>query len=149
LISTPRGSLPTHRVKVGGWSQARYQRRVGNAHSDHAREVIEHLARIVREEHVSRIILAGDSVVIPLLQEQMPQEMVPMVEVIRLDMHATDSDVMTATLEKLQQGEATTAAEKVERLMNEYRARGLAVIGLHETLEALASPGTPPCPTCW
>ena len=128
-----------HRVKVGGWSQARYQRRVGNAHQEHAKEVIEHLSQIVREDHVSHIILAGDSVVIPLLQEQLPQEMAPMVEVMKLDIHASDQDVMAATLEKLQDQEASTAAEKVDRLMNQYRARGLAVVGLHETLEALAN----------
>ncbi|HEY3825366.1 MAG TPA: Vms1/Ankzf1 family peptidyl-tRNA hydrolase [Bryobacteraceae bacterium] len=128
-----------HRVKVGGWSQARYQRRVGNAHQEHAKEVMEHLAQIVREDHVSHIVLAGDSVVIPLLQEQLPQEMVPMVEVMKLDIHASDQDVMAATLEKLQEQETSTAAEKVDRLMNQYRARGLAVVGLHETLEALAN----------
>ena len=128
-----------HRVKVGGWSQARYQRRVGNAHQEHVKEVIEHLAQIVREDHVGHIILAGDSVVIPLLQEQLPQEMVPMVEVMKMDIHASEQDVLTATLEKLQEQEVRTAAEKVDRLMNQYRARGLAVIGLHETLEALAN----------
>jgi peptide subunit release factor 1 (eRF1) len=128
-----------HRVKVGGWSQARYQRRVGNAHQEHAKEVIERLAQIVLEDHVSHIILAGDSVVIPLLQEQLPQEMVPMVEVMRLDIHASERDVLTATLEKLQEQEAKTAREKVDRLMQQYRARGLAVVGLQETLEALAN----------
>jgi peptide subunit release factor 1 (eRF1) len=127
-----------HRVKVGGWSQARYQRRVGNAHHEHAREVIEHLAQIVREDHVSHIILAG-SVVIPLLEELLPQEMVPMVEVMKLDIHASEQDVLTATLAKLQEQEARTATEKVDRLMHQYRARGLAVVGLHETLEALAN----------
>ena len=128
-----------HRVKVRGWSQARYQRRVGNAHQEHAKEVIERLAQIVLEDHVSHIILAGDSVVIPLLQEQLPQEMVPMVEVMKLDLHASERDVLTATLEKLQEQEAKTAGEKVDRLMQQYRARGLAVVGLQETLEALAN----------
>ena len=128
-----------HRVKVGGWSQARYQRRVGNAHQEHAKEVIERLGQIVRDDHVSHIILAGDSVVIPLLQEQLPQEMVPMVEVMKLDIHASDQDVLTATLEKLQQQDAKTAGEKVDRLMQQYRARGLAVVGFEETLEALAN----------
>jgi peptide subunit release factor 1 (eRF1) len=128
-----------HRVKVGGWSQARYQRRAGNAHQEHAKEVIEHLARIVRDDNVSHIILAGDSVVIPLLQEQLPPEMVPMVEVMKLDIHASDQDILTATLAKLQEQEVKTAAEKVDRLMHQYRARGLAVIGPHETLEALAN----------
>ncbi len=128
-----------HRVKVGGWSQARYQRRVGNAHHEHVKEVIERLTQIVCEDHVSHIILAGDSVVIPLLQEQLPQEMVPMVEAMKLDIHASDQDVLTATLAKLQEQEAKTAGEKVDRLMHQYRARGLAVVGVHETLEALAN----------
>jgi len=128
-----------HRVKVGGWSQARYQRRVGNAHQEHAKEVIERLAQIVHEDHISHIILAGDSVVIPLLQEQLPQEMVSMVEVMKLDIHASEHDVLTATLAQLQEQEARTATEKVDRLMHQYRARGLAVVGLQETLEALAN----------
>ena len=128
-----------HRVKVGGWSQARYQRRVGNAHQEHAKEVIERLAQIVREDKISHIILAGDSVVIPLLQEQLPREMVSMVEVMKLDIHASEQDVLTATLAKLQEQEARTGAEKVERLMQQYRARGLAVVGPQETLEALAN----------
>jgi stalled ribosome rescue protein Dom34 len=128
-----------HRVKVGGWSQARYQRRVGNAHLEHAKEVVERLAQIVREDKISHIILAGDAVVIPLLEEQLPQEMVSMVEVMRLDMHASEQDVLTATLQNLQEQEARTAAEKVDRLMQQYRARGLAVAGPQETLEALAN----------
>jgi peptide subunit release factor 1 (eRF1) len=115
-----------HRVKVGGWSQARYQRRVGNAHQEHAKEVIERLAQIVREDKITHIILAGDSVVIPLLQEQLPREMASMVEVMRLDIHASEQDVLTGTL------------AKVDRLMQQYRGRGLAVAGPQETLEALA-----------
>ncbi len=30
-----------HRFKVGGWSQARCQRHVGNAHQEHAKEVLD------------------------------------------------------------------------------------------------------------
>ena len=128
-----------HRVKVGGWSQARYQRRVGNAHQEHVKEVIERLSQIVLEDKVSHIILAGDQVVIPLLQAELPQDLVPMVEVMKLDIHASEQDVLAATLEKLQFQEARTAEEKVDRLMQQYRARGLAVVGPQETLEALAN----------
>jgi len=128
-----------HRVKVGGWSQARYQRRVGNAHHEHAKEVIERLVQIVHDDNISHIILAGDQVVIPLLQEQLPQELVSMVQVMKLDLHASDQDVLTATLARIQEQEARTGAEKVDRLMQQYRARGLAVVGPQETLEALAN----------
>ena len=128
-----------HRVKVGGWSQARYQRRVGNAHQEHAKEVIERLAQIVEEDKVTHIILAGDQVVVPLLEEQLPQELVSMVEVMKLDIHASEQDVLSATLERLQEQDAKTDAEKVDRLMQHYRGRGLAVVGPQETLEALAN----------
>jgi peptide subunit release factor 1 (eRF1) len=40
---------------------------------------------------------------------------------------------------KLQEQETKTSAEKVDRLMQQYRARGLAVVGPEETLEALAN----------
>ena len=62
-----------------------------------------------------------------------------MVEVMKLDIHASEQDVLTATLAKLQEQEARTAVEKVDRLMQQYRARGLAAIGQQETLEALAN----------
>jgi len=79
---------------------------------EHAKEVMERLAQIVREDKVSHIILAGDQVVIPLLQEHLPPEMVSMVEVMKLDIHASEQDVLTATLAKLLEQEARTAAEK-------------------------------------
>ena len=62
-----------------------------------------------------------------------------MVEVMKLDVHASEQDVLSATFEKLQEQEAKSGAEKVERLMQQYRARGLAVLGCQETLEALAN----------
>src|SRR5665811_403788 len=41
--------------------------------------------------------------------------MVSMVEVMKLDIHACEQDVLTATLAKLQEQEAKTAEEKVDR----------------------------------
>jgi peptide subunit release factor 1 (eRF1) len=62
-----------------------------------------------------------------------------MVQVMKLDIHASEQDVLTATLAKLLEQEARTASEKVERAMQQYRARGLAVVGPQETLEALTN----------
>jgi peptide subunit release factor 1 (eRF1) len=128
-----------HRVKVGGWSQARYQRRAENAHQQHAQEVVERLGKLVRDENVSRILIAGDPVIVPLLQEAMPQDLAALVEVVKLDTHASEQDVFRATLEALQQQEARSDVEKVQRLFEQYRARGLAVTGASATLEALAN----------
>lgn len=60
--------------KVGGWSQARYQRHEQNYHMQHAQEVVDTLEKIVRDENIEHVILAGDeAVVIPLLRQQMPK----------------------------------------------------------------------------
>jgi peptide subunit release factor 1 (eRF1) len=129
-----------HRVKVGGWSQARYQRRANNAHQQHAKEVIERLEQIVREDHIHYVILAGDPAMAPVLQEQMPKQLAEMlVDVMKLDVKAPEQEVLTATLERMREQSSKTDSEQVDRLLQEYRAHGLAIVGPHETLEALAN----------
>jgi hypothetical protein len=88
-------------------------------------------------------VLAGDPVVMPLLGALVPQEMAAMVETMKMDIHASDSDVLSATLAKLQEEDVKTSAEKVERLLAQYRTWGLAVVGPEETLEAMLAPEIP------
>lgn len=128
------------RVKVGGWSQARYQRRVENAARDHAKEAIEALDRIVREENIRSIVIGGDPSIVPVIREQLPKHLEEMVaETLRLDTKAPEREIFDATFEAIRQQDAATDAEKVERLFEQYRAGGLAVTGPQETLEALAN----------
>jgi peptide subunit release factor 1 (eRF1) len=128
------------RVKVGGWSQARYQRRVENAHSNHAKEVIDTLDKIVRQEEIKHVILAGDPQILPLLQDQLPKHLADkLIDAMKIDLKASDQEVLQATLERMREEDAKTDADKVERLIQQYRARGLAVVGPDATLEALAN----------
>lgn len=128
------------RVKVGGWSQARYQRRVDNAHSNHAKEAIEALDRIAAQENVRHVILAGDSEMTSLLQEQMPKHLAAkLVDVMKIDLKASEQEIFAATLERMREEDAKTDVEKVERLLREFRARGLALAGPDAVLEALAN----------
>ena len=67
-------NVKTKRTSVGGWSQARYQRHEENYHLHHVKEVVDVLDKIVREEEIEHVILAGDeTAVIPLLREQLPK----------------------------------------------------------------------------
>lgn len=128
------------RVKVGGWSQARYQRRVENAHKDHAKETLDALIRIVKEDRVSQIVLAGDTQILAVLQNEMPKEIAEkVIDTLKIDSKAKEHEVLEKTLEAMRQQDAKSDAEKVERLFSEYRARGLAVVGHEETLLALAN----------
>jgi peptide subunit release factor 1 (eRF1) len=129
-----------HRVKVGGWSQARYQRRVENAHQQHAKELGERLERVVTEENIAHIVIAGDPAIVAVLQEELPKSLAEkVVDTMKMDVKASDQDVFTATIEKMRELDAKTDAGKVDRLFQEYRARGLAVLGPQDTLEALAN----------
>jgi peptide subunit release factor 1 (eRF1) len=128
------------RVKVGGWSQARYQRRVDNAHSKHAKETIDVLGRLVKDEGISQIVLAGEPTITALITEEMPQELAEkVVDIVRLDAKAPDHEVLEKTLESMRKVDAESDVEKVTRLLGEYRRGGLACVGKQDTLEALAN----------
>jgi hypothetical protein len=129
-----------HRVKVGGWSQARYQRRVENAQQQHARQVADHLAQIVHEDRVTQVVIAGDSETISVLMEQLPQQIRSMViEGPKIPNTASEHEIFAATIETIKDETAKTDEEIVSRLFEAYRARGLAVAGPEATLEALTN----------
>jgi len=128
----------TNRSQVGGWSQARYQRHVDNVHLQHAKEVVEALERVVREENVEHVILAGDEVIIPVLREQLPRELdEKVVDVLRLGINTPEHELMQTTLERIRQQDAETDAEKVGRMIGEFRSGGLGVAGVAQTRAAL------------
>src|SRR5687768_7968530 len=69
-------NVKTKRTQVGGWSQMRYQRHTENYHLHHAKEVIERLERLVRDERIEHVMLAGDEeTIIPLLRAEMSKEL--------------------------------------------------------------------------
>src|SRR5215210_4481068 len=139
LSSDDIQNVKTRGAKVGGWSQMRYQRHLEQYHLQHAKEVAEQLERLVREENVEHVILAGDEVIIPLLKAEFPKAVADkVVDVLSLDINAPEHEVLAESMEAMREHDAQTDAEKVERLLNDYRAGGLAVVGSTDTLEALA-----------
>ena len=127
------------RTQAGGWSQARYQRRMENDHLHHAKEVLEVLDRVVRKEKIQYIVFAGDQVVIPLLQKQLsPFLAAKVIDVLRLDIHTPEHQVLEATLAAMRRQDAKDDSEKVEQLLGDFRSGGLAVVGVPDVLGALA-----------
>lgn len=141
----------TRRHKMGGWSQARYQRRVENAHAHHAKEVADTVARIVRDEGIDRIVIAGDEVIVPLLREEFPKDVAErIVDVVKLDVRTPERQVLETTIAALREKDAESDRERVDELVNAYRGSGLGVAGLKRTqrafelgqVEELLLPGT-------
>ena len=140
LADTKVKGKKMQRVKVGGWSQARYQRRVENAHKDHAKEAIDALERIVREERIHHIVLGCDAAMVPVIEEQLSKQLAEkVVDILRLDTKAPEHELFETTLDAIREQDAATDAEKVQRLFEYFRAGGLAITGPQETLEALAN----------
>lgn len=131
-------SVKTKRHKMGGWSQARYQRHTSNFHLHHAKDVVDVLTRVVRDERIESIIVAGDEVVVPLLKAQFPKDIAErIVEVVKLDVRAPEHDMLETLAEALRRKDAESDRERVHSLLGEYRADGLAVIGYGATRKAL------------
>jgi len=134
-------NVKTKQSKVGGWSQARYQRHVENYHLHHAKEVIETLEKIVTDEGINHVILAGDeATVIPLLREQMPKTLEEkVIETLSLGIDTPEHELLEESLTAFRRNDSLTDMEKVERLLSEYRGDNLGVAGVPETLAALSN----------
>jgi peptide chain release factor subunit 1 len=134
-------NVKTKRTQAGGWSQMRFQRHVENYHLHHAKEVVDALERVVAEDRIEQIILSGDQTnIIPILREQMPKHLLDkVIDVVNLGIDTPEHEVLEETLKILRVHDAVTDAEKVENMLGQYRAGGLAVVGVPDTLAALAN----------
>jgi peptide subunit release factor 1 (eRF1) len=130
--------VKTRRTSEGGWSQARFQRHIENFHLHHTKDLVDTLERIVLQEGIDQIVVAGDEVITPLLREQMPKHIADkIVEHMRLDTNAPLDDVIRASLEAMKRASHRTVREKVEAAVGAYRAGGLGIVGPEDTLDAL------------
>ena len=128
----------TRRTSKGGWSQARYQRRADNIHLHHIKEVIETLDKLVREEELQHVVIAGDEVALNLLREQLPRPLADkVVDSATWDRSAGEAEILKVSLEALREKDAETDAEKVEELLGAWRSGGLGVAGPEATIAAL------------
>ena len=123
---------------MGGWSQARYQRHVGEYHQQHVKEIADVLDRVVRAEGIEQIIIGGDEVFVSLVSSEFPQHLLAkVIDTIPLDIGAPERTVLAATLEALRQKDAETDAQVVDRLFEAVRGSDLGVLGAEDTLAAL------------
>jgi peptide chain release factor subunit 1 len=130
---------PVKGHQAGGWSQARYQRGVNNQRQQHVKDTVAALDRIVREEDIGYIVVAGDEVVVPTFREELPQHLQEKLveDVVRLDITAPEHEVLKATLDAMTSEDRREDADKTRRAIEGYRSGGLGVAGLGPTFAAL------------
>lgn len=127
----------TRRTSKGGWSQARYQRRADNVHLHHIKEVIDTLERLVRDEDLQHVVIAGEEVALNMLRDQLPKDLAAkLIDMTTWDRTAREADIIASSLEALRENDAASDAEKVQELIDAWRSGGLGVAGPEATLSA-------------
>lgn len=124
--------------KAGGWSQSRLQRRTENEHLQHVKQVAGYLDTLVTTEGIERFVVAGDEVVVPIVKEQFPQRLRDrMIDVLRLDIRATEAEVRDATIAAVRRHDQDAERALVQNVVGDSAAGGRAVVGVEDTRKAL------------
>ncbi len=129
------------RSDEGDLSQMRYQRHIDEMRKQHAKEVIEELATVVRDEDIRQIVLAGNKdVVIPLLKDEMDDFLTErFVGAIRMEIEASEKEIMEAATQVIKQHDTLKDKEKIDELNEQNYDEGKGVTGVANTLRALAN----------
>ncbi len=103
----------------------------------HIKEVVDTLDKIVREEDIHQIVVAGDEVAMPILREQLPQAARRQDRRDRRRMKMARAAASSQrTMAALREKDAETDVEKVQELMDAWQSGGLGVAGPEATLSA-------------
>ncbi len=129
------------RSDEGGWSQMRFQRHIDEMRKQHAKEVIEELEKIVRDEDIRHFVIAGNKeVVVPLLRDEMDDFLNErLVGTFRMDIDASEKELMDAAETVIKQFDTLKDKEKIDALNEENYDGGKGVTGVAKTLRALAN----------
>jgi peptide chain release factor subunit 1 len=132
-------NVKTNRTEVGGWSQMRFQRHVENFHKQHAKEVIAELERLVSDEHIESVILAGDeTIIIPLLRDEMSKELSDkVIGTIPLNVHTPEYEVLEAAVAEMHRRATFEDLKKIRLLEEQNYEGGRGVMSFENVLSAL------------
>ncbi len=135
-------NVVTQGTKVGGWSQGRYQRHIGNFHLQHAKETVEEVEKIMRDAKIKHLILCGDErTIIPILRPQLSKAVEESVlAVLNLSQYDSEEEIREKTHEVMAAQNAVSDMEMVQRMYDAAKAAaGLGTMGVENTLEALSN----------
>jgi peptide chain release factor subunit 1 len=130
-----KGNIKNH-VKVGGWSQKRYERRRDNQLLQYAREIAEVLIKLDREVKYGHVLLVGSKEILNIVHENMPKELQNRVIEKNLDLSKGAGFVNNDIMALLADEELRSQQDYWECIRAEYLRGGLAVVGLDDVLQA-------------
>jgi peptide subunit release factor 1 (eRF1) len=134
--ATVKGEVKNH-VKVGGWSQQRYERRRDQQLLRYAKEVVEELQRLQQRRPFERLLMVGSEEALQEIRRQLPPDLEPKLgEAKAVDLGEGDSFVMEE-LKRLNEEEERREERAIGKtIRDEYLSGGRAAAGPEEVLLA-------------
>lgn len=132
----------TQSTKVGGWSQARYQRHIGNFHLQHAKETVEELEKLMRDAKIEYLVLCGDErTIMPILRPQLSKAVeASVIATLNLSQYASEQEIREKAREVMDAENTQRDTERVQRMYDAAKAAaGLGTMGVEDTLSALSN----------
>jgi hypothetical protein len=132
-----RGDVKNH-VKKGGWSQKRYQRRRGNELHHYAGDVADFLAELAKTERFDRIVLEGsEETMVAIAGALDPTLADKVIARDTIDLKEGDDALIEEAFEHYWAAERAAERDLWQRIRDEYKSGGLAVVGAADVLQAV------------
>jgi len=130
-----KGNVKNH-VRKGGWSQQRYERRRDKQLLLYAREIVDALVRLDKEEEFRRILLVGGKETLRAVHDNLPQALQKKVAEKALDLGKGEATLNKDIMDLFFEQERQSERDLWEKIRNEYLRGGLGVVGLDAVLSA-------------
>ncbi|MCP4601628.1 MAG: hypothetical protein GY847_14135 [Proteobacteria bacterium] len=131
-----KGNVKNH-VRKGGWSQQRYERRRDKQLLHYAREIVDVLTNIEKQEKLRRIILAGGKETLQSVLENLPQHLKNLATEKHLDLGKAESEINNDLFKAFMEAERRSEQELWEKIRTEYLKGGLGVVGIEDVFHAV------------
>ncbi|TVR70376.1 MAG: hypothetical protein EA415_13020 [Sphaerobacteraceae bacterium] len=123
----------------GGWSQRRFQQRADERIMALGRQISSEVQQYIEDRGIEMLILAGDEVITSTFDRTMPEALKErVIDRIRLDIQATTSEVIEATLPIAERAEADRELESARMVVEAIKRGGAGAGGSDDVFAALA-----------
>jgi peptide subunit release factor 1 (eRF1) len=131
-----KGDIKNH-VRVGGWSQKRYQRRRDNELMHYAKEIAGELGQLEQELPFRRLFLIGSSETLEEISRQLsPSLKEKLADTESVDLGKSEDDVWRDIYKMHFAEERESEQQLWKRIQNEYLSGGRGVAGIEDVFAA-------------
>jgi hypothetical protein len=128
------------RIRTGGMTTMRYQKRLDQKRKDHLSEVADEVGKIVREFNHKRVMLVGQDKATAELLDLLPADVKRRVIDRRsLDAKSSQLDITNEALKHFAKAEELEEAEKIRLVRIEIHSSAMAVAGVNNVIRAINS----------